>query len=68
LGSRSFDSPKGPLARKQAFLPIVFGSICFIPTTTITPTTYLKRWAFVVSIIVVKFMVDQHPFIFETLA
>ncbi len=67
LGLRSFDSPKRSLAHKQAFLPIVFGGIGFIPTTTIALATYLKSWALVASIIVVKFMVDQHPLLLETL-
>jgi len=31
----------------------------------IAPTTYLGNWAFVTSIIVAKFMVDQPPFLFE---
>jgi hypothetical protein len=68
LGPRSFNSPKGPLAYKQASLPIVFGDISFILTTIISPTTYLGCWALVVSIIVTRFMVNQHPFLFEALA
>jgi hypothetical protein len=67
LGLRSFDSPKGSpkLAHKQAFLQISFGGTGFIPIATITPTTYLRNWAFVVLIITFKFMVEQlglpHP-------
>jgi hypothetical protein len=34
---------------------------------TIAPTFYLRSWALVVSIIAVRFMVDQHPFLFEAL-
>jgi len=34
---------------------------------TITPTTYLGNWAFVTSIVVARFMVDQQSFLFETL-
>jgi hypothetical protein len=34
---------------------------------TIAPITYLGNWAFVASIIVVRFMVDQRPFLLETL-
>jgi hypothetical protein len=59
----SFDSLEGPLAHKQAFLPITFGNISFIPTTNITQVTYLRSWAFVASIIIVRFMVDQGFFL-----
>jgi hypothetical protein len=68
LDPRSFDSSKGPLARKQASLPIIFNGVGFILTSTIAPIAYLGNWALVASIIVVKFMVDQHPFFLETLA
>jgi hypothetical protein len=64
LGLRSFDNIEGPLARKQASFPITFGGIMLIPTTTITLTIYLKSWA---SIIAIKFMVDQHPFLLKTI-
>jgi hypothetical protein len=37
-----FDSPKGPLVYKQAFLPIAFGGIKLILIATIAPTTYLR--------------------------
>jgi hypothetical protein len=67
LGPGNFDSPKGPLVRKQAFLPIVFNDIGFIPTTTITLIAYLGSWALIVSIIVARFMVDQCPFFLKTL-
>jgi hypothetical protein len=67
LGSRSFDSLEGPLACKQASFLITFGSIGFIPTPTIAPTTYLGSWALIVSIIVVRFMVDQWFFLLEAL-
>jgi hypothetical protein len=36
-------------------------------TTTIAPTTSLRSWILIVAIIVVRFMVDQCPFLFETL-
>jgi hypothetical protein len=65
---RSFDSPKGPLVHKQTSFPITFGGIEIISTSTMTPTTYLKSWAFVVSIIVAKFMVDQCLFLLKALA
>ncbi len=68
LRARSFDSLEGILARKQTFLPITLGGIGFIPTSTIIPITYLGSWAFVASIIVTMFMVDQRPFFFEILA
>jgi hypothetical protein len=68
LGPRSFDSPKGPLVHKQASLPITFGDVMFILTSTITPTTYLGNWALVASIIITIFMVDQHPFLLEALS
>jgi hypothetical protein len=67
LGRGSFDSPKGLLTGKQAFLPITLGGIMLISTSTIAPTTYLGSWALIASIIVTKFMVDQCPFIFEAL-
>jgi hypothetical protein len=67
LGPRFFDSPKRPLAHKQAFLPIIFDGVKFISTSTIIPTTYLRNWAFVISIVVARFMVDQCPFILEAL-
>jgi len=68
LGSKSFDGPKGLLAHKQTFLLITFNGIMLIPTTTITPTIYLRSWAVVASIIVPKFMVDHCPFLLESLA
>jgi hypothetical protein len=68
LGPTSFDSLKRPLNCKQAFLPITFGGIGFIPTTIIALTTYLGNWALVVSIIIVKFMVDQCFFLLKALA
>jgi hypothetical protein len=68
LGPRSFDSPKRLLARKQASLPIIFGGIEVILTSTITLTTYFGNWVFVVSVIVARFMVDQRPFLLQTLA
>jgi hypothetical protein len=67
LDLRSFDSLERTLTHKHASFPIVLGSIKFIPTITIAPTIYLGKWALIVSIIVVRFMVNQHPFIFETL-
>jgi hypothetical protein len=67
LGPRSFDNLKGFLAHKQASFSITFGGISLLSTSTIAPTTYLGNWAFITSIIATKFMVDQCPFIFETL-
>jgi hypothetical protein len=67
LGPRSFDSPEGHLTHKQVFLPITLSGIDLIPTSTITPTTYLRNWALVALIIAVRFMVDQCPFLFEAL-
>ncbi len=43
-------------------------SVKFISTFINAPTTYLKSWALVISIIDARFMVDQHLFLFETLA
>jgi hypothetical protein len=68
FGLGYFDNPKITLAHKQTFLPITFGSIRFIPINIIALVAYLGNWAFVTSIIVVRFMVDQHPFLFEALA
>jgi hypothetical protein len=68
LGSKSFDSPKRLLVHKQTFFLITFNGIMLIPTTTITPTTYLKSWAVVALIIVFRFMVDHRPFLLESLA
>jgi hypothetical protein len=67
LGPRSSNSLIGPLIRKQIYLPIAFNGIGFISTTTIALTTYLMSWALVTLIIVVRFMVDQHPFLFDAL-
>jgi hypothetical protein len=67
LGPRSFDSPKGPLVHKEAYLLIAFGGIKFIQTTTIIVITYLGNWDLGASIIIVMFMADQHPFLFEVL-
>jgi len=39
LGLGSFDSEKGP----RAFLPIAFGGINLILTTTIASTTYFRN-------------------------
>jgi hypothetical protein len=41
LGLKSFDNPEGPLGHKQSSLPITFGGIGFIFTSTIAPTTDL---------------------------
>jgi hypothetical protein len=60
-------SPKGPLAYKQVFLPLIFGGIRLIPTSTITLVAYLRSWAFIPSIIVTRFMVNQCPFLLEAL-
>ncbi len=68
LGPRSFDNLKGPLIHKQTSLPIIFGGIELISTSTIAPTTCLRIWAFVVSVITARFIVDQHPFLLEALA
>jgi hypothetical protein len=68
LGPGSFDNPKGPLERKQASLPITFGGTKLILMATIAPTTYLRYWAFIASIITTKLMVYQHPFLLEALA
>jgi hypothetical protein len=67
FGLRSFDIPKGPLAHKQTSLPIIFNGVKLILTSTIAPTIYLRNWAFVVSVIVVRFTVYQHPFFLEAL-
>ncbi len=67
LGLGSFNSPKGPLAHKQACLPITFSGIELISTSTIAPTTYLGNWVFIALVIIVRFMVDQHPFLVEAL-
>ncbi len=67
LGPNFFNSLEGPLACKQIFFLITFGGVKFLLTTTIAPTTYFRSWAFVVSIIVVQFMVNQHPFLLEAL-
>jgi hypothetical protein len=68
LGPRSFDNFERPLACKQASLPIIVGGIGLILMTTITLTTYLGSWAFIASIIVTRFIVDQHLFLLEALA
>jgi hypothetical protein len=67
LGLGSFDNLVGPLARKQASFQITFGGIELILIATIAPIAYLESWALVGSIIVVRFMGDQCPFLFEAL-
>ncbi len=42
LGSRTFDSSKGPLTHKQASLPITFNGVGLILISIITLTTYLQ--------------------------
>jgi hypothetical protein len=66
LGPRSFDNPKGPLTHKQVSFPITFNGVKLLSTSTIAPTTYLGSWAFIVLVIVVRFMVDQRPLFLET--
>ncbi len=68
LGPRSFDNPKEPLTCTEASLPIIFGGIELTLTSTIALTTYLRSWALVTSIIVIRFMVNQRPFLLEVLA
>jgi hypothetical protein len=68
LGLGSFDGLEGPLVCKQTTFPITFGGIGPISTSTITQVAYLGNWAFIVLIITIRFMVDQHPFLFEILA
>ncbi len=67
LGLGSFDSLKGSLACKHACFPIAFSGIRLIPIATIALATYLKNWAHVVSIIIVKFIVNQCPFLLKAL-
>jgi hypothetical protein len=68
LGPGSFDNLEGPLAHKQASLRIIFKGVELISTSIIAPIVYLRNWALVASIIVVRFMVDQWPFFLEALA
>jgi hypothetical protein len=68
LGLGSFDSLEGFIVCKQISFLITFGGVELISTSTITPTSYLRDWTFVALIIVVKFMVEQCPFLFEALA
>jgi hypothetical protein len=67
LGPESFDNPEGPLTYKHVYLLIAFSGIGFVLITTIAPITYLGSWAFVASIIALRFMVDQCPFLFKAL-
>jgi hypothetical protein len=68
LGLGSFDNLEGPLAHKQASLRIIFKGIELILTSIIAPIVYLRNWALVALIIVVRFMVDQWLFFLEALA
>jgi membrane-bound acyltransferase YfiQ involved in biofilm formation len=34
----------------------------------IAPIVYLGNWAIIALVIIVRFMIDQHPFFLETLA
>jgi hypothetical protein len=47
---------------------MTFNAFGFILTSTIAPITYLRSWALVVSVITTRFLVYQHPFLFETFA
>jgi hypothetical protein len=67
LGLRSLDGLERPLAYKQASFLINLGGIGLILTSIIALIAYLGSWAFVISIIAAKFMVDQHPFFLEGL-
>jgi hypothetical protein len=64
LGLGSFDSPKRLLGHKEASLPITINGVEVILTSTIALTV---NWALVALVIVVRFMVDQHLFLLETL-
>jgi hypothetical protein len=64
----SFDNLEGLLTYKQTSLPITFGGVGFISTSTITPIACLRNSALVVSVIIVRFMVDQCIFLLEALA
>jgi hypothetical protein len=68
LGLESYNNPKGPLACKQTSFLIAFNGIELIPIATITPTTYLRNWAFVIPIVAIRFMNDQCPFLLEAFA
>jgi hypothetical protein len=63
----SFDSLERFLACKQASLPITFGGVKLILTSTIALVACLGNWALVVLVIVVKFMVDQWFFLLKAL-
>jgi hypothetical protein len=67
LGPRSFNNLKKLLAYKQVFLPITFGGIRFILIATNALLAYLRSWDFVALIIVIRFIVDQLPFLLEAL-
>jgi hypothetical protein len=67
LGPGSFNSPERFITYKQTAFPIILGGIGLIPTSTIALTSYLRSWAFVALILVVRFMVNQHPFFLEAL-
>jgi hypothetical protein len=64
----SFKKYKNFKFEDEKFQRKTFNGIELTPTATITPITYLKSWVLVISIIVIKFMVDQCPFLFEALA
>jgi len=68
LGLGFFDSPKLCLTHKQTSLPIIVCDIELILTMTIAPITYLRNWALVVSIIIIRSMVNQCSFLFGALA
>jgi len=68
LGPWSFDNIEKPLDRRQVSFPIIFGGVGFILTSMIAPIVYLGNWAIIALVIIVRFMIDQHPFFLETLA
>jgi len=66
LAIGSSDSPKRPLVHKQISLLITFNGVRLILISTIALKVYLGNWVLVVSVIIARFTVDQHPFLFET--
>jgi hypothetical protein len=67
LSLGSFDGLEGPLVHKQASFPIAFSGVRFILTSTIAQVVYLGSWALVALVIIIRFMVDQCPFLLEAL-
>ncbi len=61
MGSRSWESIQGPLARHQAQLSIFFGGISLLFMEDYAPSTFLASWALVVLYLCFSFRIFNIP-------